>query len=84
MLVNSGSIGAVEITADRAVTAPGVAELVVEAEGEAPDVTARRILVDAGEDAKRGAALALVHRNRIIRACQHNTSPNISASIRKS
>jgi hypothetical protein len=26
----------------------------------------------------------LVHCNRIIRACQHNTSPNILASIRKS
>jgi hypothetical protein len=80
--VNSGSIGAGETTADRAATATGVAEVGVE--GEAPDVTAKQILGDGGEDARREGALALVHRNRIIRACQHNTSPNISASIRKS
>jgi hypothetical protein len=79
--VNSGSIGAVETTADRAARANGVAEVV--GEGEAPDVTAKRILGDAGEDARREGALALVHRNRIIRACQHNTSPSMSASIRK-
>jgi hypothetical protein len=80
--VNSDSIGVVETTAGRAATGTGVAEVV--GEGEAPDVTAKRILGDGGEDARRGGVLALVHRNRIIRACQHNTSPNISASIRKS
>jgi hypothetical protein len=72
----------VEITANRAATAIGLAELV--GEGEAPDVTAKRILGDGGEDARREGVLALVHRNRIIRACQLNTSPDISASIRKS
>lgn len=80
--MNSGSIGAVETTADRATMAIGVAG--VAGEGERPDITAKRILGDGGEDGKREGALALVHRNRIIRACQHNTSSNISASIGKS
>jgi hypothetical protein len=77
----------VETTVDRA-AATGAAEGEGEEEGEgerkAPDVTAKQIPGDGGEDARREGALALVHRNRIIRACQHNTSPNISASIRKS
>ena len=72
----------VETTADRAPAATGVAKVV--GLGDPPDVTAKRILGDGGEDARREGALALVHRNRIIRACQHNTSPSISASIRKS
>jgi hypothetical protein len=80
--VNSGNIGGEEATADLAATATGVAE--VAGEDEAPDVMAKPILADGGEDARRDGALALVHRNRIIRACQDNTSPNISASIRKS
>ena len=69
-------------TAGRGATHTGVGE--AEAEEVAPDVTANQIPGDGGEDARREAALALVHRNRIIRACQHNTSPSISASIRKS
>lgn len=75
-----------ETTADRVAMPTVAAEAVAEGQGvgEAPDVTAKRILGEGGEDARRDAALALVHRIRIIRACQHNTSPNISASIRKS
>jgi hypothetical protein len=67
-------------TSDRDEAGRGGAEV----EEEAPGVTVNRIRGDGGEDARREDALALVHCNHIIRACQHNTSPRILASIRKS
>ena len=55
-------------------------------EAEAADkdqaATENQIRNGAGAVVRRVPALALTARNRIIRACQHNTSPRISASIR--